>query len=360
MLKAIAIVLCILSILSALMQVIKKEIWWVRIFDFPNTQVLFLALIGVPLLFWSYNSFLVWHYVLLGFSFVAIAYHCYTIYPYTRFHSKEIPHLESGQKGLQIKLMTSNIYMHNRDYASFLEVVRQYDPDLLLVVETDAAWQDNLSSLHEIYPYKVLCPLSNTYGLLFYSKLYIEESEIKFLVQEDVPSLYAKLALPDGQSITFFGVHPKPPFPGENNSSLPRDAALVLVGREAKLLDTPVIITGDLNDVAWSHTTRLFRSISGLLDPRVGRGFYNTFNAKLPSFLRWPLDHCFVSRHFRVIDIKTLPHINSDHLPIALTLSLHERHKKRLPEKEVEQSDIQEAKEKLEKANERSDTVEIQ
>jgi hypothetical protein len=88
--------------------------------------------------------------------------------------------------------------------------------------------------------------------------------------------------------------------------------------REAK---EPVIVAGDFNDVAWSHTTRLFQRVSRLLDPRVGRAFYNTYNANY-WFLRFPVDHLFHSEHFAMVEFKRLPHIGSDHFPIFTVLRL--------------------------------------
>jgi hypothetical protein len=66
-----------------------------------------------------------------------------------------------------------------------------------------------------------------------------------------------------------------------------------MAGREIAQSHRPALVAGDLNDVAWSHTSRLFRRIAQMLDPRVGRGIYSTFHVRY-WFLCWPLDHIFI------------------------------------------------------------------
>jgi endonuclease/exonuclease/phosphatase (EEP) superfamily protein YafD len=108
--------------------------------------------------------------------------------------------------------------------------------------------------------------------------------------------------------------------PNYNPRSTERDAELLIIGREMKQKQVPAVVLGDLNDVAWSQTNDLFRATSGLLDPRIGRGFYHTFNAKWP-LIRFPLDHFFHSRHFRLVDFRRLPKFGSDHFPVYIKLS---------------------------------------
>jgi endonuclease/exonuclease/phosphatase (EEP) superfamily protein YafD len=143
---------------------------------------------------------------------------------------------------------------------------------------------------------------------------------VEFLVQDDIPSIHASFALPSGDRVWLHGLHPRPPEPIRDQDSTPRDAELVLVGRAIREAGSrPTVVAGDLNDVAWSPTTELFLRLSGLLDPRVGRGFYNSYHAD-HWLVRYPLDHVFHSHDFRLFELRTMPHIGSDHFPVLIGL----------------------------------------
>ena len=142
------------------------------------------------------------------------------------------------------------------------------------------------------------------------------------------------------------GCIPRPPTPQESDSSEPRDAELMILGREIERRPGPAIVMGDLNDVAWSHTSHLFQRISGLLDPRVGRGFFNTFNAK-NRLMRFPLDHFFHSGSFRLVDFRRLEAFGSDHFPVFIHLSYEpDAEEEQVPEPPAPE-DRQEAREKV-------------
>jgi len=227
-----------------------------------------------------------------------------------------------------------------------LKHIDDLQPDLVLTLESDQNWQDALQPIEKQYPYRVAVPLDNLYGMHLYSRLRLDDSEIKFILSDEIPSINASVTLRSGIQVQLYCLHPKPPSPTEAKDSTLRDAELLIIGDRIKDLDESCIVMGDLNDVAWSRTTRLFQRISGLLDPRVGRYFMNTFHADY-RLLRWSLDHIFHSTDFGLVEMKRLSHIGSDHFPIYVVLQTGRIFEQQQEELEQSAEDEQEAEEAI-------------
>lgn len=318
--KIILYVFSFLAVLSVLLPFIKKDFWAFRVFDYPRLQKF--TIIGILAACWFsfFRESEFWlDLTIMGILAIAFFYLLYLIIPFT-FLGKTMIDRASAEGKETINLLVANIYQYNDHYQKLLDLVKKRNPDIVFLVETDAKWLEGVKELRENYPHFIEIPLENTYGLLFYSRLPIKSHEINYLIDEEIPSIIADVEF-DNQIVRIYGLHPTPPVPQENEHSTDRDAEILLVGKMAKEYDGPCLVIGDLNDVAWSYTTKLFLKSSELLDPRRGRGMYSTFHAKY-LLLRWPLDHYFVSSHFRLVDMKVEKHINSDHFPISICLIL--------------------------------------
>ncbi|MGB5944299.1 MAG: endonuclease/exonuclease/phosphatase family protein [Leeuwenhoekiella sp.] len=221
----------------------------------------------------------------------------------------------------RLKLLTSNVLQYNDQYHKLLNLINERDPDLVLVMESNLDWEKALAKIEDDYPYTVKEPLDNLYGMHLYSKHKLSNTEVNYLVEDDVPSIYTKVHYRQGAPLNLFCVHPAPPSPTENETSKERDAELLLIGKKVREIDSPVIVCGDLNDVVWSRISRLFAKMTGLMDPRMGRGLYPTFSAD-HWYLRFPLDHLFHSKDIYVEEMDRLPHIGSDHYPMFFSLWL--------------------------------------
>ena len=344
--RAVGAFVCLATLLPAF----RSNRWWVRLFDFPRAQVSLLGAAAVlagrlarrrsdpvdPLLDLMLPA--------------ALALQLARIFPFTPGYPRQVVGTHGAPRENTVRLLTSNVLMSNRNAGALAELIAECRPDLVLLLETDAWWEDQLSDVTRDYPHAVKCPLDNTYGMHLYSRLPLIEPEVRFLFHPDVPSIRTRIRMPGGDTVHFYGMHPKPPGlvnrKGEIRGSAPRDAELVQIATEIRDLDAPVIVAGDFNDVAWSHTTRRFQRIGNLLDPRVGRGLFNTFHAD-HAWLRFPLDHMFHSAHFALVDFARLPHIGSDHFPICATLSLEPAALQEQEAPEADASDLHEARDDL-------------
>lgn len=318
--KTILIFLSIFFIIGTLLPVLQLDIWWAQIFIFPRIQISFILalLIILWLIFFRFRNTI--NVIMIALLGISLFYQGFRIYPYTYFSRTQTDTAEMQDSLTSLSAVSSNVYMKNHDYQSLLQVIDEKDPDLVLLLETDRWWQTKMDTLKNEYPYTVSDPLDNTYGMLLYSKLKLEDAEVKYMMEDSIPSMHAYVILPSGQRVRLYCLHPRPPVPPESKNSTERDAELLLTGKMVVERREPAIVMGDLNDVAWSYTTRLFLKTSQMLDPRIGRGFYNTFSAELP-LMRWSLDHVFHTEDFQLNRIEVLPYVGSDHFPIYFSLS---------------------------------------
>ena len=322
--KLVLSVLAVVFILAAVLPLVRKPYWWVRMFDFPRAQIaagalVVLALFGVVNVGIAEAGWLEWA-LLVGLA-LAAAYEAWRMAPYTPLASPQTLDAGDVAEGRSFRLVISNVLMDNRDGERWLDVVRAEDPDLVVAVETDDWWAETAGALKDRLPHAVELPQDDTYGMCLYSRFELDDVEVRHLVEDEVPSLWVTAVLPAGDRVRFVFLHPRPPRPDIAQDSTLRDAELVLAAEDIAAFDEPVVVAGDLNDVAWSYTTSLFQKKADLLDPRIGRGLFATFHAQ-HGWLRYPLDHVFHSEEFALVGLERLGDVGSDHFPIAIELAI--------------------------------------
>ncbi|MEL6289392.1 MAG: endonuclease/exonuclease/phosphatase family protein [Pseudomonadota bacterium] len=219
---------------------------------------------------------------------------------------------DTSADGRCVTILTANVLQDNRNADDLLKQIEARDPDIVLLLETDAWWYAQTGKLRARYRHQRADVRDNTYGLIFLTRLE-GRSQLTFRIEDVVPSIAAWLETGDGTKFRFFGVHPRPP--GLTQDTDERDAELIQIAWEVRHISEPAVIVGDLNDVGWSRTTKLFLRLSRMVDPRIGRGLFATFHAKIP-FLNWPLDHVFHTPDVQVRELALGEKFGSDHRPV--------------------------------------------
>ncbi|MGI9014148.1 MAG: endonuclease/exonuclease/phosphatase family protein [Phycisphaerales bacterium] len=317
--RGLGIALGAVAIVTALLPMIHTGIWWIRVMDFPRLQFACIAFAALLFMIVTWSPGSLWQGIVIAGIAAVLVHQIWWIVPFTPLGKEQV---QSAQRPddprVRLSVMVANVLQTNRDASAVLQQIRDHEPDVVVLLEIDAWWAEQLEQLSG-FPHRLIRSQEDTYGMAVFSQLPISDAVVRNLVEEHIPSMHMNIELRDGTQVRFAGLHPAPPWPGLADDSRDRDAELVIVGR--MMADAgPAVVAGDLNDVAWSHTSNLFQEVSDLLDPRRGRGMYNSFHAKW-FFLRWPLDHVMHSADFRLISMQRLDHIGSDHFPVLIRLS---------------------------------------
>ena len=311
--------LALATIVVTVLSAVPSNEWWVRVWDFPRLLVLaggLFALAGLLALRFPGRS------PVTALLLAALVYQCWFIFPYTPAARVEAERLELAddlRRAHCFTLLSVNVLQDNRDFTGTRDLIERTDPDLLLLMETDRAWQEALDPLLDRFDQRFDAPLSNRYGMILASNLPIVGGRIVNLAEPRTPSIHGIARTRSGRAFRFAALHPRPPHPGQDTEE--RDAELAIAARHIRETRLPALAFGDFNDVGWSRTSQLFRRIGEYVDPRVGRGLYATYPASWPAF-RWPLDHIFFTEEFALHDLRIGSRLGSDHLPVHAEICL--------------------------------------
>ena len=340
-------ILSIILIVFNLLPMVPNQHWVFRVWDFGRIQLLVLEIIIATLGWIFLKEHNLYFWIIQALLGAVMIQNLVLLIPYTPLYrlKKRSP---GGEANHLLSSLSVNVYQFNTEYNRLIELINKEKPDMVFTVESNADWENALSVLETEYPYHHKHSLENTYGMHFYSKLEITKAQTHFFVADNIPSFEIELKSPEGIPFVFFGVHPPPPSPSEEDTSKERDGDLLAVAKSVKNLNRPVLVMGDFNNVAWAKSSNLFRRTSGLIDPRRGYGLVSTFHADY-RLLRVPIDLLFHSTEIFIEDFKTLGHIGSDHFPMYCSFYIDRNDSSQEAEvEEREEGDKQEAEEMIE------------
>lgn len=337
----------VLAIFLTLLPMLRTGKWFVRAWDFPRIHIAaalalsftaaYLCTIYLPQ---TTEPFL-WLSA-LGLSFVWQMSHIIVFTPVWRTEVAA-----ASTNASHHAIMTVNLKYTNSQYLRVAAQIREINPDVLVLVEIDQRWHEGLKNLSLLYPYQHSEIRGQGTGIAVWSKLKIQCSETEFLVERNRPSIWATILIHQ-QTVRFVAVHPTPPGLSaaqdrSRRDSRTRDAELILIAKTiAENPQQAWIVAGDFNDVAWSHTTRLFKRTSGLKDPRIGRTYMGTFHSSYP-LIRFPIDHVFLSDGFSIHSLSRQLISGSDHFAVTAIVSLERSQRGVDPEpQDDDQQDAQE------------------
>ena len=320
--QVVILLLIVIAAAASFLPMIETDAWWIRYLDFVRLQagIALLILLVLCLVSGGWRSRGGLMVAALGLA--ALGYHAYRLSPYRSGADAMALAVESCPAGSRLSVMVANVLRGNEQSEPLFTIIEDVEPDLVLLLETDAWWDEALQDLHGQFPYQVrhIPEHAAYYGMHLLSRHPLLDPEVRFLVGAEIPTIVTGVALPDGQGAQFIGLHPRPPLPWNQPTTL-RDAHLLMAAMEARASDRPTILAGDFNAVPWERVTRRAMRIGGLLDPRVGRGLHPTFSADSWP-MAWPIDHVLYQDSFGLAAWEVLPAFGSDHYPIRADLCL--------------------------------------
>lgn len=326
--KIIYVTLSIVTVLIMLVSVLSvfrnTPSNYLKMLDFPRIQFFIASLVALPLFILMTRRWRWYDYTLILGLIGGLVINATYLIHYTPLYPERVPSAAAAHSVEdRTSIYLANVLMENRKASPVLEQIRKQNADFVVLLEIDDWWTEQLAPVRDAYPYHQEQPNQVAYGMALYSKYPLKSLKVNQLNHEQVPSFEVNVRLPNRREVVLHTVHPVPPkdfqrFPDNEGK---REIAMLRIGEKVQNSKLPSIVVGDLNDVVWGYTDLLTGTEDLLHDVRVGRGLYNSFNAE-KWYMRWPIDHVFVTEEFSLNVLERMEDIGSDHFPIYAELVL--------------------------------------
>jgi endonuclease/exonuclease/phosphatase (EEP) superfamily protein YafD len=221
----------------------------------------------------------------------------------------------AARGGTEVRVFFANVNTQAGDPARVRRAIDDAAADVVGLAEVDEAWLAALEPTLARYPYRVVAPRKDNFGVALYSTRPLE-GWIASFGEDELPTAIATVAIGE-RRVRVLVTHPLPPISAAHTRA--RDAQLEWLSTLRG--EGTFILLGDLNTSPYSRVFKRLCDRLQVVDTRRGFGVMATWPTQM-SILSIPIDHVLVSSDVAVREFHVGPRTGSDHLPVIATLVL--------------------------------------
>lgn len=232
------------------------------------------------------------------------------------------------EKGELFKVIVYNRHVSLTEHSVVAEWLKMENPDVFVILEAGSSHAAFASKdLKNSYPFQLLYPRKDAFGMIFLSKFPIISTQQIFDNSRDFTNfrLVANILFSNGHDVSFVALHTTPPvshlFHETRNQELLQTADII---ENLSHSSQRIIFLGDWNITPYSayfidiqRRTNMVNKYSSLLP-------VSTWPAYLPDMLQIPIDHVLYKGHITLLEKRKGPAMGSDHHPVIATFQIEE------------------------------------
>lgn len=215
----------------------------------------------------------------------------------------------------RLRVVQFNTLYRNQQTELAARVIREANPDVILLEEATNGPKSLANLLLADYPVQTRCGKSRVAGTIVLSRL--PASADNAVTCRNSHALSAIRLSVGGKAITFAAYHGRWPWPYNQASTIDG------LSEDLSRLSHPLVLAGDFNAAPWSEGVQ---RVARMTDTKPAPGVRPTWlTFRLPGALRpWlglPIDHVLVSDDLTIVNVERLAFAGSDHLPVLADIA---------------------------------------